>query len=84
MFYTYQNAVIPLAECVHVLEKSHSFDSMCVSNDEKHAIHSIHSLCQQYIKAYDNIGAIMDLCVDITQYPAIIITTSTKQPTLDI
>jgi hypothetical protein len=64
MYYTYQNAVTTLADCVYLLEKSHSLDIMCISNDEKHALHSMHALCQQYIKAYDDIGAIMDLCVD--------------------
>ncbi len=64
MFYSYQNAVIPLAECVYLLEKGHSFDSKCISNDEKHALHSMYALCQQYITAYDDIDAIMDLCVD--------------------
>ena len=62
--YRYQRTKLELIECVNELKTSRSLTDMDLSGYEKDSMHIIYALCKEYIAAYDDIDAIMDLCVD--------------------
>ena len=61
--YRYQRTKLELIECVNELKTSRSLTDIDLSGYEKDSLHIIYALCKEYIAAYDDINAVLDLCI---------------------